>query len=282
MGFFMKMLLGLGLVFCSMGLHAAEDFVPIQERAQGQSLVGSSQGNDSLYSNPAASSFVNVYSVDGSLALPKSFAVSILDTKTSDLGGALGYFRREVGSDYYDKNVVPSGNQKYIEGAKLAMMKRISNEIGIGVSGKSIWGPNTQGERVRLNDADLGVIYNHNFLQLGAAIRNIFGGNELMKLPRDYSAGGRITYDQILSLSLATQSRLRSVAPYQYGVGVEYLSPFFFAIRGGYRILTEEKQNLWSFGASFVSPRLSLHYAMEIPSQPNAPLEHTLGTTLLF
>ena len=278
----MKKLLSLGLLFGALTLQAAEEFVPIQEKAQGQSLAGSTQLNDSLYSNPAASSFINVYSVEGSLSMPKGFSASVLDTKTSVLGGAIGYFRKEVGNNYYNSGIKPETGQKYLQGAKMALMGKISNSIGVGVSGKSVWGPNVAGKSDRLNDADVGMIFNGGFFQLGTAIRNVLGGKELMNLPREYTFGGRISYDQILSLSVATQSKFNSVSPYQYGVGFEYVSPFYFAIRGGYRTLVQERENFWSLGASFVSPRLSLHYAVEMPNQPNSPVEHTLGTTLLF
>ncbi len=278
----MKSLLSLALFFGVFSVYAAQDFVPLQERAQGQALAGSAQLNDSLYSNPAASSFLNVYSIEGSLSLPKTFSVSVLDTKTSSLGGALGYFKRETEKNYYEPGVNSNSTQKYIQGAKMSLMGRISNNIGIGISGKSIWGPNVQGKLDRLHDADLGVIFNGVFFQAGASLRNVFGGKELMKFSREYSLGGRITYDQILSLSVATQSKLNVATPYQYGVGVEYVSPYYFAIRGGYRALMQDQESFWSFGASFVSPRLSLHYAMEIPNQPNAFSEHTVGTTLLF
>ena len=268
------------ILLVSFELFAAQDFVPIQEKAQGQSLGGAIQLNDSLYSNPAASSFVNVYSIDGSLSLPRSFAVSVLDTKTSVLGGALGYFRKTAEKDYYSPGASP--NSKFIQGAKVALMGRLNNQIGIGISGKSIWGPDISGRDNRLNDADVGAIFNGGFFQLGASMRNVFGGKEIMKFEREYSVGGRLSYDQILSLSVATQSKMNTVRPYQYGVGVEYVSPYYFAIRGGYRTLVQERQNFWSAGASFVSPRLSLHYSVEFPNEINSLTEHTLGTTLLF
>lgn len=270
------------LVFLACSLYAAQDFVPIQERAQGQALAGSAQLNDSLYSNPAASSFLNVYSVDGSVSLPKSFAVSVLDTKTSNLGGAVGYFRRQVGSDYFSTGTPSSNNSSYIQGAKISLMGRLSDKIGVGFSGKSIWGPNVEGQSDKLYDGDLGMIFNGGFIQAGASVRNVFGGKAMMGFAREFSVGARATYDQILSLSVASQSNFNEVRPYQYGVGVEYISPYYFALRGGYRILVEDRQSFWSFGTSFVSPRLSLHYAMEMPNQPNSAMEHTLGTTLLF
>src|SRR5688572_26841971 len=73
---------------------AAPEFVPLQGKAQGHSLTGASQLNDSLYTNPAASAFTQVYAIDGTFQMPRTFAVSILDTKTSGMGGALGYLRK--------------------------------------------------------------------------------------------------------------------------------------------------------------------------------------------
>lgn len=269
------------LIFLSLGVFAAEDFVPIQEKAQGQALAGSMQLNDSLYSNPAASSLVSVYSVDGSYSLPKSFAVSVLDTKTSAIGGAIGYFRKTAEQDYFVPGVSVD-NQKFIQGAKVALMGRLSNSLGIGVSGKSIWGPDSQGKDNRLLDGDVGAIYNGGFFQFGASLRNVLGGKQVMNFYREYSLGARLAYEQILSLSVASQSKLNSASPYQIGVGAEYVSPYYFSIRGGYRNLLQDQKTFWSMGASFVSPKLSFHYAVEMPNQPNASPEHMLGTTMLF
>ena len=265
----------------SIGIFAAEDFIPIQEKALGQSLAGAPQLNDSLYSNPAASSLVDVYSVDGSYMLPKSFAVSVLDTKTSSLGGAVGYFRKVADRDYFTPGVSVD-NQKFIQGAKLAFMGRLSNQIGLGIAGKSIWGPDTAGKDNKLVDADVGAIFNSGFFQMGATIRNILGGKQSMKLDRELSLGSRLSYNQILSLSVAAQSKLNNPKPYQIGVGAEYVSPFYFALRGGYRSLVEEARSFWGVGASFVGPKLSVHYSLEMPNQSNSPSEHMFGTTMLF
>jgi hypothetical protein len=76
-------------------LYANSEYIPIQERSQGQSLTGSSLLNDSIFSNPASSSFTYVYSMEANYALPRSFAASILDTKTSFMGGGL-YVNMEI------------------------------------------------------------------------------------------------------------------------------------------------------------------------------------------
>lgn len=276
----MKQWIGWLVFFTTVSTFAAQDFIPIQEKAQGQALSGSIQTNESLYSNPAASSFVNIYSIDGSLSLPRSFAVSVLDTQTSGFGGAIGYYRKAADSDYFSSETASS--KKWIQGAKLALMGKLSNTIGIGVSGKSIWGPDSLGKDSKVLDADVGVLFNGGLFQLGAVLRNVLGGKESMRLSREYSIGGKISYDQILSLSVATQANVNSATPYQVGVGAEYVSPYYFGLRGGYRFSTQENINFWSVGASFISPRLSLHYALEMPSQPNTPSDHMLGTTILF
>src|SRR5262245_43322067 len=90
-------LMGLVLaVFASAGAHGAVDFVPLQEKAQGQSLTGGNVLNDSIFSNPAGSTFTQVYSVDAQAQGLNNFAVSILDTKNGNIGGGMAYFRRGI------------------------------------------------------------------------------------------------------------------------------------------------------------------------------------------
>lgn len=279
-GDFMRVFLrSLIAAFLFVGVHlpgSTSEFVTLHEKAMGQSLNGSSLANDSLYTNPASSAFMNVYSVDGAFQLPKSFAVSVLDTKTSSIGGGLGYYRRQM-----------FGNQP-TQGAKLALGGKVSDTIGIGVAGKMLWGPtsiigsNGLHTNDRFNNVDVGVLANLGGIQFGGAIRNVFGEKPEMEQEREFSVGGRISYDQVLFLSGATQSKMNAVKPYQYGIGAEYVSPYFFALRGGYRVQPEVAHSYWGLGASFVSPRLALHYAVELPNQSSEAVEHTLGATLLF
>ena len=80
-------------VLTACGFARAAAFVPTQSMALGQSLSGATLLNDSIYVNPASSAFTSVYSVDGSYLFgPRAFGVSILDTKTSSIGGELGYY----------------------------------------------------------------------------------------------------------------------------------------------------------------------------------------------
>jgi len=267
------------LTLCSAAL-ASEEFVPLQQFAQGQSLSGSHLLNDSLYTNPAASAFTNVYSVDATYALPRSYAVSILDTKTSSLAGGLGYFRRMVtnpsdGKDFHDP----------LQGVKLGLASKASQSFAVGIAGKALWGPGLQnGVSGKLNDIDVGFLTTFKGLQFGGAVTNILGGNLDMDQGREFTAGGRIGYDDLLFLSVSTQSRFSEVKPYQYGIGAEYVSPYYFSLKGGYRIRPQEHASFWSVGASIISPVVSVHYAMQIPNQHRAAdrLEHILGISLLL
>lgn len=264
-----------GLAFASTLLAsramAAPEFVPLQGTAQGQSLTGASQLNDSLYTNPAASAFTQVYAIDGIFHMPKSFAVSILDTQTSGVGGALGYFRKTVGD-----------HKELLQGVKFLMGGKVSDYIGFGASGKALWGPNLRGEYTKMNDLDVGILGAFSFLQLGLTLRNTLGGNESMDMPREWSIGARVGWEDTLYFSVSTSSRWDRFRPYQYGAGAEYVSPYFFSIKGGYRLQPDQKISYWSGGASFLSPKFSLHYAAEFPQAPNAKVEHLVGTTLLF
>lgn len=253
-------------------VQATPEFVGIQGRAQGHSLTGSSQLNDSLYSNPAASTFTQVYALEGIFEMPKSFAVSILDTKTSDMGGGLGYFRRN--------NVDP--NIKPFHGGKVSLAGRVAEQIGFGVGGKMLWGPNSEGVDSKLTDIDVGLLSQFGIFQAGIVLRNALGGDETLGQPREWSAGGRVGWQDTLFFNVATASKFETAAPYQYSAGAEYISPYYFAIKGGYRIQPQNNLTFWSGGLSFISPRLSLHYAVEFPQENGKAAEHAIATTLLF
>jgi hypothetical protein len=271
---------------------AASDYVSLQNQAQGQSLVGSSTINDSLYTNPAGSIFTQVYSVDATYGMPKDYAASILDTKTSGFGGGLGYFRKGVGSV-----------TEPLQGVTLALLSKLRENFGIGITGKSIWGPNTLGRTDRMNDGDVGALYNINPLQLGFTVRNVLGGSTVLDdSGREWALGARLNYRDTFFISAAATARWSKFAPYQYGFGAEYVSPYYFSLKGGYRIVndayvyntttvggvsrtalsTGQHQSFWSVGGSFITPRLSIHYAMLIPQQNGNVLEHLFGGTVLF
>jgi len=262
------------LIFFGVLSHPAfgsAEFIPIQERAQGQSLGGANLLNDSLFSNPAASSFTQVYAIDAMYSLPKSFAASVLDTKTSSVGGAIGYFRRgERNSD------------EVLQGFKIGMSSRLSSMIGAGLAGKWVWGTSAMGENSKSLDFDAGLLGNFDMLQLGVTLRNLAGGNVILKQEREWALGGRINYQQILFFSVTTMSKWANFKPYQYGFGAEYISPYHLSLKGGYRIQPDNKLSYWSAGATFISPKLSAHYAVEIPNQAGEALEHILGVTLVL
>ena len=70
--------------------------------------------------------------------------------------------------------------------------------------------------------------------------------------------------------------------PLQYGFGAEYLSPYMFAIKGGFRTRPVDQKSYWGAGFSVVSQRVSLHYGMEIENRGGSSIEHSVGTTVLF
>lgn len=246
--------------------RASEAFVPIQERAQGQSLVGSSMINDSLYSNPAAGAFTNVYAVDGTFLSTQTFEASIFDTKTSSMGGGLGYFREAV----------DGGIER--QGAVLALVSRLSNVFGLGISGKSMWQPGDS-----FKDLDAGLTANMAWLQMGLVVRNFAAGGDLnMDQYREYALGARVSWEKTLFFSVAANAKWGSLNPYQFGFGAEYISPWYFAIKGGYLVRNDVNTSNWSGGVSFVSPRLSLHYAAVFPAVAGGQIEHTISTTILF
>ncbi len=242
---------------------AAYDFTPIQEKSQAHSLTGAIILNDSLFSNPAGSSFTSSYSIDLSYLPSGSYSVSILDTQSSFLGGALGYYQIPTTHDV-------------LRGVKLSLMTRISNVLGIGIAGKSIWT-----KELNMKDVDSGVLINLDFLSFGIVGRNLFGGNDTLNYKRELSYGFRIGYKKHLFLSASLQSLWDSFKPYEYGVGAEYISPYYFSIKGGYRTLPDKKASYWSGGISFLAPKIAFHYAIE-QCQETKKIEHMVGAVLSF
>ncbi len=259
------------LIGCLAAFGDSTEFVPLQQRAQGQSLTGASLLNDSLFSNPASSAFTQVYSVDGTFLSTRNFAVSVLDTKTSAIGGALGYAR-----------TIRPGFEAPLQSARLGLSGRLSENFGVGVLGKTVWGPGLDGTNGRLLDADIGALANFNVLQLGLTVTNLFGGNVGMGAERVYSFGARLNWEETLYLSASVLGRFSDFSPVQFGVGAEYVSPYYFSIKGGYRNRTLEARGFWSAGLSILSPKVSIHYAVEIPDFAGQGPEHSVGTTFLF
>jgi hypothetical protein len=267
----------IGIALCG-GVFAAPvatppDFVPIQERAQGRSLVGSNLLNDSLYSNPAGSVFTQAYAIEASMLLGGTFAASIVDTKTSQLGGSLGVFRTPVGG----------GVDDHSQGIRLGLMQRVSDAFGIGVTGKMLWGPRqADGQRVSKFDGDVGFLANFERLQFGGMLRNALGGDARLAQQREVGLGARVNYDNTVFFSAATYARTTDWSPYQFGFGAEYLSPYYFSLKGGYYFRPRENLSAWSAGASILSPKLSMHYAIEFPSGPGRSPEHSLAIAVLL
>ncbi len=259
------------LFFICSPLVASPEVVPIQEKAQGQSLTGANLLNDSLYSNPAGSSFTQVYSVEALYFAPRNFAASILDTKTSGFGGALGYYRNR---DYSISDP--------LQVAKLALSTRVQNWLGLGIAGKVMWGPNDQGEHVNFKDIDFGLLANLNFLQLGFTVRNLLGGEPSFNQDQEWALGARANYEQLLFLSASAFSKWGLMKPYQFGIGAEYVSLYYFSLKGGFRIQPDSDRSFWSTGISILAPKIGLHYAVEIPNQAPKAIEHLVGANLIL
>jgi len=249
------------------------DFVPLRERAQGHSLTGAIQTNDSIYSNPAAGIFATTYSVEGTFAFPKSFSTSILDTRTSQVGGGIGYFKDQ-------------SSELNLQGLRLTASSRVSENVGLAIAGKAVWGNrlNKNTESASLKDVDVGALWNLGFMTAGAVLRNSFGGDESVNQERELSIGARMGYSDAVFFSASAHSKLRQITPYEFGFGMEYVSPWFFSLMGGYRFQTAQgtPNSCWSTGVSFLSPRLSVHYAVEFPRQTQDSASHLLGATMNF
>jgi len=251
---------------------AVPEYVPIQEKAQGQSLTGASLANDSVFSNPASSAFVNTYSLQGDFLFPRSFALSVIDTRTTSVAGGAAYYRRII-----------DGAARPLQGGRLGLSGRLSNMVGVGVMGKTVWGPTAdlKGED-HMNDVDAGVLANFGIVQAGATLRNLLGGSRTMGYDREMAVGGRINYQGVMYFSASAIAKTSEVSPYQYGFGAEYVSPYYLSVKGGFRTQPYTAQSYWSFGASFLSPMMSLHYALEKATFGEGKIEHVFGCSMML
>ena len=166
---------------------------------------------------------------------------------------ALGYFRQP--NDKWDEPT---------QGVNLSLMGRVSNALAVGVAGKGLWGPNQEtGTSADYKDVDAGFLIKLSGLHFGAAIRNIMGGEAKLDQEREVTAGFRLGYRDVLFFSSAMQARWEGFSPYQYGFGIEYVTPYRFTARGGYRFSPGKDEAYWSAGLGFVAQRVTIQYALE-------------------
>lgn len=255
----------------SAGPMANSRYVPLQEQSQGHSLVGANLLNDSLFSNPASSAFINVYSVDATFTGPRNFSASVLDTRTSQIGGAIGYSRQPTN---YQDDIAQTFNA--------ALTMRVLPYLGFGVGGRVLWAPDMAGNDARHTDLNVGAMLSMDPVQIGVSTQSVLGGDTNVADYRQTTLGGRIHYDQTLFLSAAATTGHNNFVPEQYGIGAEYVSPYRFALKGGYRIRPNENRSYWSAGFSILSPKISLHYAAVFPRLDDEAIQHMIGATVLF
>jgi len=246
-------------------------YVPLQEQAQGQSLTGANLLNDSLFSNPASSAFTNVYTVDATFTGPKNFSASILDTRTSPISGAMGYSRQPT---LFENQLVQS--------AQGAMSTKVLPYLAFGLGGHILWAPDALGKPGRHTDLDFGALLNFDAIQIGMSVRSLMGGDTGLGDPRQTSIGARINYQQTMFFSATVQSEHNSMKPDQYGFGAEYISPYRFSLKGGYRIRPSENRSYWSAGFGILSPKVALNYAVVFPRINDEAVQHLVGATVMF
>src|SRR5690606_14599101 len=143
---------------------------------------------------------------------------------------------------------------KPFHGLRATAGGRVTPMIGAGVAGKLLWGPGPDAQDEKLTDMDLGLLTGSGIFQLGATWRNIFGGNALLNQERELAIGGRVSFNQMIFLSTTAYIGRGRMSPYQYGFGMEYVSPYYLSFKGGYRFEpADDRDSYWSAGASFVS-----------------------------
>jgi hypothetical protein len=119
-------------------------------------------------------------------------------------------------------------------------------------------------------------------VHLGLTVRNLFGGNEALEQKPEWAFGASFSYQNSFILSAATFGDMKKLKPYQYGFGAEYVSGYYFSLKGGFRTQPDKHLSWWSAGLSFLAPKISFHYSMDVSTEPSGKPEHVIGTTVLL
>ncbi len=255
--------------------YARPEFISIQELTQGESLTGANLLNDSIYVNPAAGAFTQVYSVEGTYLYKNSFEASIIDSKSGGLIGEVGYFNTLGGPAELTSNT-------FVQGGKVGVTTRLSNHFSLGLDGKYLWRGTSATGKQTLVDGDVGFLGNFSWISFGAVVRNLLSSQTHFNQFREWSLGAQINYHHLVYLSAASFSTWNNLAPYQYGFGFEYYSPYYFSIKTGYRMEPNADLHYWSAGLAFVAPRFNLTYGILVPLQNGDVIQNMVSLAFLL
>ncbi|NCN26376.1 hypothetical protein GW915_02280 [bacterium] len=242
-------------------------------KAMGSTAVTRAGGYSTLIVNPGAAAFDEDYVLGlGYLGSARTLTASLVDNKSSFIGGGLYYNRRDTKKG--DISNSSAGDFRRTEDrVGLSFFGKASDAIGVGAGVK--WA-RRQSSVVVSNESNLNgdigaLIKLQGDLRIGASIVNIFDDDKGLH-PRSIHIGVSQTTMKKLTVSaemsfiekpaLDSQFSLLSSSRFTWGVGGEYrLDSFSF--RGGYRDARPWNQRWVTGGVGVRADKFEANYAFE-------------------
>jgi hypothetical protein len=262
--------------------------------AKGSTTVATPASYDNALLNVAAAAPNKQYNVGvGFLSGARTMLASIVDTKSSALGGSVYFARRENKRGSLGNESL--GSFRRLENrVGFALFGRVSEEVSFGAGAKwvQIKPHNEPGlNKASLWNGDLGLFYQPlEELRLGLSSSN-FLDDEKDYLPTSIQVGVDYVFAKALTLSalvlrydeLDASAALRRPTGnvMVWAVGAEYLIRDF-SLRSGFRDNQPWDEHLWGVGLGYGAHRFRADYAAEIPVKGGGQVLHDLSIALLF
>ena|GEM_PF-2566477 len=265
-----------------------------QGLALGGALVAHDGRSDFIYSNPAAPSLEEKYTVGfGYGTAGDQLRAQVADTKSSQLGGGISFSQRNI-EDLTKFNDKALGNYPRLEHSAVGtLMTKVSEKVGVGISAhhryirpRGVALPSKSflsgdvgvivalSPEWRLGLAGLDLIaddtgYTHRTLSVGTAGNlgsgfMVLGQLDFVKAPEGNYDTGFIDANSSAALSL----------------GAEYTANAQFRLRGSYRTLPAWEQNYVGLGGGYMTDGVRIDYGVRFSPEDSKAQYHALSITV--
>ncbi|MBP7844489.1 MAG: hypothetical protein KA116_06710 [Proteobacteria bacterium] len=262
--------------------------------AKGSASVATPASYDNLILNPAAAAIPKQYNVGvGYLSTGKTMLASIVDTKSSQLGGGVYYLRRDSKKSAIQDEA--AGDFQRVESrVGLSLFAKVSEEVSFGGGAKYVnintyQNPSLQNATVW--NGDLGFYYQAApSTRLGIGVTNFLDDENdylptSVQLGADYLLNESIIFSALLmryeKLDSASKFRRPSDSLFVYAIGAEYLYKSL-SLKAGYRENSPWSQKLLSAGMGYSADKFSADYAATFVTQGSGETKHDFSLGLLF
>ena len=245
--------------------------------SRGAATTGSHLVHDSIFQNPAAAALEKSYTVTvGYSPVGEQLSASIVDTKSSGMGGAISYVRRDVRE--LGNTPLDLGNYKRTEDrAGLSFFGMVDKEIALGVIAKYAYQRSfdTLSETGKNWNGDIGAkyIFSREF-QIGAVAQNLLKDDTGMNI-KAYSVGIETLPLRSVNLSArvihypkpgagATYRVANETKLTGYSVGAEFAFYRGAALRGGYKDQPTWNEKIASAGLGYNGKEWGADYSFQI------------------